>query len=167
MLERTADNANATNRDFLRSRVDQLKEANESLSDIVRPLSECTETLLGRKVGRFSELTEQQQGELGAGCLSAYLPPKVEITFPTEGSILVPGLGATITATAEDNADVATVIFTVDGVSLPAITAGPYSINVVVPPQASSMDITATAFDVDGNQASTAIEVEVRDAPPR
>ena len=166
LLARTADNANATHRDFLRSRADQLKKANESLSDTIRPLSECTQTLLGRKVGRFSELTEQQKGELGAGCLSAYLPPKVEITFPTEGAILVPGLGVTITAAAEDNVAIATVIFAIDGVSLPALTAGPYSIDVVVPPQASSMDIKATAFDEDGNQASTAIAVEVRDTPP-
>jgi hypothetical protein len=79
---------------------------------------------------------------------------------------LAPGTFITIQVEAEDNEDVATVIFTIDGVSHPALTSGPYTIDVKVPSDTSSMAIEATAFDDDGNGSSAAVSVNVRDAPP-
>jgi hypothetical protein len=164
-LERTADNANAAHRDMVRSMADQLKEIREG-SATVRPISECAETLLGRSVGSFSELTEQQQGDLAANCLSAYLAPKIQITSPTEGATLAPGGAVKIQAEVEDNQDIATVIFTIDGIGQPALTTRPYTLYTNVQSQASSIVIEATAFDEDGNKSSAAVTVNVLDAPP-
>ncbi len=167
-LERTVDNSNAVHRDMVRTMADQLKEANEASGKTaqVRPISECAETLLGRRIGAFSELTEQQQGDLGANCLSVYLSPKVQITSPTDGATLAPGSAFKIQAEVEDNQDVATVIFTINGVGQPALTTRPYTIHANVPSQASFMAIEVTAFDEDGNESSAAVSVNVQDAPP-
>ena len=92
-MERTADNANAAHRDMVRIMADQLKQASEASGSTAKvgSISECAETVLGGRVGGFSELTEQQQGDLRANCLSAYLSPKIQITSPTDGTTLAPG----------------------------------------------------------------------------
>ena len=80
-MERTADNANAAHRNMVRIMADQLKQASEASWNTAKigSISECAETVLGERVGGFSELTEQQQGDLRANSLSAYLSTKYRL----------------------------------------------------------------------------------------
>ena len=96
------------------------------------------------------------------------LPPTVSLTSPTNGQAFVTGQVVTLSATATDSdGSVASVAFTVDGVTVGTDTTAPYSINWTATP--GSHTVSAKATDGGGKSATTSpvtITVNGTASPP-
>jgi chitodextrinase len=107
-----------------------------------------------------------QSAAASATTLANTTPPTVSITAPAANSILSGTV--TVSATATDNAGIASVQFQLDGSSLgTALTTAPYSINWNTTTASNgSHTLTAIAQDMSGNIAtSTGVAVTVSNAP--
>jgi hypothetical protein len=93
-------------------------------------------------------------------------PPTVSLTEPTLGATLS-GTAVAISATAQDNVNVASVTFTLDGGTLTTDTSAPYgTLWNTTQVQNGTHTITATAKDAEGNTATTpSVTVTVNNVP--
>jgi hypothetical protein len=95
------------------------------------------------------------------------IPPVVSIDTPQNGQTVFEGGPITISAPATDDVRVAGVRFSVNGVVVVTDFAAPYQFSYIVPLNASSLVISATAFDLAGNETtSTPVMVSVSPDPP-
>ena len=176
-LDKTANNAKAEIREFVQTKVKELRDrraAGGRGAGIGRDVSECARNLLGRRAGRFADLTQEQQKQLLEKCLGetrAELSegPKVAIGSPEAGQPVQGGSAFVISAEAKDDTGIASVTFIVNGLRQVELTAPPYSMEITVPADAVSLGVEAVAIDLDGNRATDAVKVRVLDGnpPPR
>ncbi|MDX2149370.1 MAG: Ig-like domain-containing protein [Bryobacteraceae bacterium] len=87
-------------------------------------------------------------------------PPAVQITFPTPATTLIRGQQTTVTATADDDVAVASVNFTVNGLTIGTPTGTPYRASYAVPVSATTLTFGATATDF-GNNVGVAANIVV------
>ncbi|MEJ7712732.1 MAG: Ig-like domain-containing protein [Pyrinomonadaceae bacterium] len=109
-------------------------------------------------------------GNRGASTLvtfqvSADTGPTITITSPAEGQLWTRGRRETLTATATDNGNIASVAFTVNGQPLSPITAAPYTRSYTVPANTASATIMAVATDNLGATSSVTRTVNVLSDP--
>lgn len=86
--------------------------------------------------------------------------PKVQLTYPLNGMVVVPGSKVTLQATASSGAGVNRVVFHVNSSHLCTDYTAPYSCNWTVP-QASGASYTLTAWIIDnaGKKNSSSVKV--------
>ncbi len=85
------------------------------------------------------------------------IDPDVAITAPTNGEVVVENQRILITADASDDVAVGAVNFEVDGVPIFTDTTRPYQVPITVPTVGLSMQVTARAVDLGGNDATDTI----------
>ena len=106
-------------------------------------------------IGQYLELTDE-----------AAIAPTVRITAPAPGSTFVAGTTVTIRVDAADDVGVASVSFTIDGVTVATDSAPPYELSHTIPPAATTRTIGARAVDYGGNESSaTPVTVNVTPDP--
>lgn len=88
-------------------------------------------------------------------------PPVINITSPTNGTVIAPNTQFTVTATATDNVGVMYVIFSFASQSITDFSA-PYSATFTTPNlEGYNALLRVTAFDAAGNQASQSFYILV------
>lgn len=93
--------------------------------------------------------------------------PTVNLTSPTAGQIVGEGKVLDLTATAADDVYVVGVQFKVNGGIVATDSASPYEFSYQVPLNTTAFSVTATAFDLAGNTATTSsVSVNVTPATP-
>ncbi len=88
--------------------------------------------------------------------------PTVNITNPVNEQVLVEGKRVVVTADANDDVAVASVIFSVDGTPAFTDTSAPYSFGLTIPSQ-EQVNVVATAVDLGGNTtASETVTIQIQ-----
>jgi len=87
--------------------------------------------------------------------------PSVAITTPPEGATLIEGQQIELTADARDNRQVASVVWTINGVIQSALSVFPYRFALTVPANISSLTLLAMATDDLGYTGSATRTVAV------
>lgn len=91
------------------------------------------------------------------------IAPKISITIPLNGAMVMAGSKIAISASASDNVGIKKVMFYVNGSLVCSISSNPYSCNWIVRPgRGASYTISATAYDLSNNTASASIVVRAR-----
>ncbi|MBN1273270.1 MAG: carboxypeptidase regulatory-like domain-containing protein, partial [Candidatus Aminicenantes bacterium] len=90
--------------------------------------------------------------------------PVVEITCPTDGSLLPPGYNMHITAQAEDDVAVASVEFYINDQLYASLENPPYETDYLIPVDSvdgDSIGVKAVVYDFDGKQGQDTVTVTV------
>ena len=94
-------------------------------------------------------------GQFRANEDRAGVPPTVNITSPGNGSSVIRGSTVTVSANAVDDIGIASVTFTVNGAVASVDTSPPFETALLVPTNATSLNVAAQAVDFGGNVANS------------
>lgn len=122
--------------------------------------------MLGSVPRNMNQLTAEQQAQVTSRCLEVNQPPTVSITSPVEGAPLAPSATVTLTAVASDDVSVASVVFSVNGDEQPPLEQPPYSIEITIPTDESSLEIEVLATDGQGLTTTANATFNVSSDPP-
>ncbi len=114
-----------------------------------------------------SQLFIGQYQPTGQPVDSLGVAPTVSIDSPQNGDTVIEGSELFVSATANDDVQVAAVRFSINGVMVATDYAAPFGFTAQVPTGVSSLTIQATALDLAGNAATSApININVITDPP-
>ena len=172
-LRRTADNAETGLKEFVLSRVKAMQEeraAGVKRRGIGADVSECARSIAGRRATSIRELNADQRRRVTEECLDrvkppttpeADRPPAIRITSPSSGTVVFANDVVTVVAEAKDDHGVTSVTFNVAGTDVATLREAPYTVEVKIPLDVSSLAIKATAVDANGNEGSDSITLRV------
>lgn len=163
-LNETAINASSGISEFVQTKITDLRDqraARGGPTGISRDVSECARSLLGRQVGRFADLTPEQQGQVKTQCLQVSQAMTVNITAPSSRDAVIAGSTIPVSVETSNDAAVGSVTFTINGARQPPLVEAPFSLDIVVPADSASLEIGAAVIDNEGNTASTSVTIQV------
>ncbi|MDA1272335.1 MAG: Ig-like domain-containing protein [Chloroflexi bacterium] len=164
-LQKTAEKAENRMRDFVLSKVRAMQEERKDRNargGVGSAVSECARGNSGRGNNQDSGNTQGSR----EGCETeenreSADSPVVRITAPTSGTVVGAGEVVTVRAEAKDDVGVVSVTFRMAGSQDTVDTEAPYTVDVTIPTDASTVTIKAVAVDSDGNRGDDSITLRV------
>ncbi len=156
-LQRTAEHAGATFREFVENTVRTFRESTDRHRGIGEVIFDCARSKERQLVTGHCLTTADAVITDTATTESL----AIRITSPSSGRVVAANDVVTVTAQTRHDDRLVSVTFNVAGSDLARLTEGPYAVDVTVPTGVSSVEIKATAVDAAGSEVSDTITLRV------